>query len=103
MVHASVDPADPASVTRGELAVILLGMAGGLGSAAALEPELLWAVGAAAILVPIELAVSGHRPPRPHGRPLGAAFAIVRRGSGGHPWAIMTPPGRAVPRERSWR
>ena len=59
VVHASVDPADPASVTRGELAVILLGMAGGLGSAAALEPELLWAVGAAAILVPIELAVSG--------------------------------------------
>ena len=58
-VHATVDPADPASVTRGELAVILLGMAGGLGSAAALEPELLWAVGAAAILVPIELAVSG--------------------------------------------
>ena len=58
-VHASVDPADPASVTRGELAVILLGMAGGLGTAAALEPELLWAVGAAAILVPIELAVSG--------------------------------------------
>jgi len=58
-VHASVDPADPASVTRGELAVILLGMAGGLGTAAALEPELLWALGAAAILVPIELAVSG--------------------------------------------
>ena len=34
-VHAGVDPSDPASVTPGELAVIVLGMAGGLGTAAA--------------------------------------------------------------------
>ena len=59
VVHAGVDPSDAASVTRGELAVILLGMAGGLGTAAALAPPLLWALAAAAVLVPIELALSG--------------------------------------------
>jgi 1,4-dihydroxy-2-naphthoate octaprenyltransferase len=58
-VHAGVDPSDPASVTRGELAIILLGMAGGLGTAAALAPPLAWALVAAAILIPVELAVSG--------------------------------------------
>lgn len=58
-VHAGVAPDDPASVTRGELAVILLGLAGGLGTAAALAPPLLWALAAAAVLVPIELALSG--------------------------------------------
>jgi 1,4-dihydroxy-2-naphthoate octaprenyltransferase len=58
-IYLDVDPADPAAVTRGELAVILLGMAGGLGTAAALAPHLLWAAVAAAVLVPIELAVSG--------------------------------------------
>lgn len=58
-VHAGVDPSDPASVTRGELAVIVLGMAGGLGTAAALAPPLLWALVAAVVLVPIELILSG--------------------------------------------
>ena len=58
-VHATVDPSDPASVTRGELAVIVLGMAGGLGTAAALAPPLLWALVAAVVLVPIELVLSG--------------------------------------------
>jgi 1,4-dihydroxy-2-naphthoate polyprenyltransferase len=58
-VHAGVDPSDPASVTRGELAVIILGLAGGLGTAAALAPPLLWALVAAVVLVPIELVLSG--------------------------------------------
>ena len=58
-VHVGVDPSDPASVTRGELAVIVLGMAGGLGTAAALAPPLLWALVAAVVLVPIELILSG--------------------------------------------
>jgi 1,4-dihydroxy-2-naphthoate octaprenyltransferase len=57
--QAAADPEDPASVTRAELAVILLGMAGGLGTAAALAPELLWALVPPAILVPLELRVSG--------------------------------------------
>lgn len=59
VVHATVDPADPASVTRAELAVIVLGMLGGLGTAAALALPLLWALGAAAVLVPIELVLAG--------------------------------------------
>ncbi|HSJ73000.1 MAG TPA: prenyltransferase [Miltoncostaeaceae bacterium] len=58
-VHVGVDPSEPASVTRAELAVIVLGMAGGLGTAAALAPPLLWALGAAAVLVPLELVLSG--------------------------------------------
>jgi 1,4-dihydroxy-2-naphthoate polyprenyltransferase len=58
-VHVGVDPYDPASVTRGELAVIILGMAGGLGTAAALAPPLVWALAAAAVLVPVELVLSG--------------------------------------------
>ena len=58
-LHATVDPDDPASVTRAELAVILLGMAGGLGTAAALVPEMAWALVPALVLVPVELAVSG--------------------------------------------
>jgi 1,4-dihydroxy-2-naphthoate octaprenyltransferase len=58
-VHATVDPDDPASVTRSELAVILLGMAAGLGTAAVLAPEMTWALVPVVVLVPIELAVSG--------------------------------------------
>jgi 1,4-dihydroxy-2-naphthoate octaprenyltransferase len=59
VAHATVDPHDPTSVTRGELAVILLGMAGGLGTAAALVPDLAWALLPPAILVPLELRLSG--------------------------------------------
>ena len=58
-LHASVDPDDPAAVTRAELGVILLGMAAGLGTAAALAPPLSLALLAAAILVPAEIALSG--------------------------------------------
>jgi 1,4-dihydroxy-2-naphthoate octaprenyltransferase len=58
-VHATVDPDDPTSVTRAELAVILLGMAGGLGTALALVPDLAWALLPPAILVPVELRLSG--------------------------------------------
>jgi 1,4-dihydroxy-2-naphthoate octaprenyltransferase len=58
-VHVGVDPYDPVSVTRGELVVIILGMAGGLGTAAALAPLLAWALAAAAVLVPVELVLSG--------------------------------------------
>lgn len=58
-LHAAVDPDDPASVTRHELAVILVGIAGGLGTAAALAPALAWALVPVAVLVPLELALSG--------------------------------------------
>lgn len=58
-LHASVAPDDPASVTRSELAIILLGMAAGLGTAAALAPVLIWALAPAVVLVPIELALAG--------------------------------------------
>jgi 1,4-dihydroxy-2-naphthoate octaprenyltransferase len=58
-LHATVDPDDPASVTRNELGVILAGMAGGLGTAAVLVPEMAWALVPAVLLVPIEIAVSG--------------------------------------------
>jgi hypothetical protein len=46
-------------VTRNELGVILAGMAGGLGTAAVLVPEMAWALVPAVLLVPIEIAVSG--------------------------------------------
>jgi len=58
-LHAGVLPDDPASVTRSELGVILVGMASGLGTAAALAPGLIWAVVPAIVLVPLELALSG--------------------------------------------
>lgn len=58
-LHASVDPDDPAAVTRAELGVILLGLVAGLGTATALAPPLWWALAAAAVLVPVELALSG--------------------------------------------
>jgi 1,4-dihydroxy-2-naphthoate octaprenyltransferase len=57
--HASVDPDDAASVTRNELGVILAGMAAGLGTAAVLAPEMTWALVPVALLVPLELMVSG--------------------------------------------
>jgi 1,4-dihydroxy-2-naphthoate octaprenyltransferase len=60
VLHALVDPDDPAGVTRAELGVILLGMASGLGTAAALAHPLALALVPAAVLIPIELAVSGH-------------------------------------------
>lgn len=59
VLHGSVDPDDPGSVTRAELGVILLGMAAGLGTAAALAPGLVWALLPAVILVPLELVLSG--------------------------------------------
>jgi 1,4-dihydroxy-2-naphthoate octaprenyltransferase len=59
VAHATVDPSDPTSVTRAELAVILLAMAGGLGTAAALVPDLAWALVPPAVLVPLELRLSG--------------------------------------------
>lgn len=59
LLHATVDPDDPAGVTRAELGVIVAGMAGGLGTAALLAPPLAWALVAAAVLVPLELALSG--------------------------------------------
>ncbi|MGD9696935.1 MAG: prenyltransferase [Thermoleophilia bacterium] len=58
-VHASVDPADAASVTRGELAVILLGMGAGLGTAALLAPALGLTLVAAALLVALEMRLAG--------------------------------------------
>jgi uncharacterized membrane protein YdbT with pleckstrin-like domain len=58
-LHLAVDPDDPASVTRAELAVILIGIAAGLGTAAALAPPLGWALAAAAVLVPLELRLAG--------------------------------------------
>jgi 1,4-dihydroxy-2-naphthoate polyprenyltransferase len=57
--HAVADPDDAASVTRCELAVILLGMAGGLGTAAVMAPHLAWALVPVALLVPLELRLAG--------------------------------------------
>lgn len=59
VLHLTVDPEDPASVTRCELGVILIAMAAGLITAAALAPDLIWALVVAVVLVPIELALSG--------------------------------------------
>jgi 1,4-dihydroxy-2-naphthoate octaprenyltransferase len=59
VLHSGVVPDDPGSVTRAELGVILLGMAGGLGTSAALFPGLTWALVPALVLVPLELALSG--------------------------------------------
>lgn len=59
VLHLAVRPDDPASVTRCELGVIALGIGGGLGTAAALAPPLAWALAAVAVLVPLELALSG--------------------------------------------
>ena len=108
--HATVAPDDPASVTRAELAVILLGMAGGLGTAAALVPALAWALLPPAVLVPLELRVSGlaHRalfdearawPPRPRApgsrpersRPAPRQAALARS-----PEAAAARPGLAL-------
>lgn len=58
-LHCGVAPDDPASVTRAELGVILLGMAAGLGTSAALAPGLVWALLPAIVLVPLELVLSG--------------------------------------------
>lgn len=58
-LHATVVPDDAASVTRHELGVILVGIAGGLGSAAALAGPMGWAILPAIVLIPVELAVSG--------------------------------------------
>jgi len=59
LVHVAVDPDDPPeTVTRAELWIILLGMAAGLGTAAALAPELSWALLPPVLLVPLELRIS---------------------------------------------
>lgn len=69
VVHGVVAPDDPASVTRCELGVIALGMAGGLATAAALAPPLAWALIAPVVLVPAEMLIarSAHGAP-PDGR-----------------------------------
>ncbi len=59
ILHGRVVPDDPASVTRAELGVILLGMCAGLGTAGALAPVLLWTLVPALVLVPLELLISG--------------------------------------------
>lgn len=58
-LHCAVAPDDPASVTRSELGVIILGMAAGLATSAALAPGLVWALVPALVLVPLELVLSG--------------------------------------------
>jgi 1,4-dihydroxy-2-naphthoate polyprenyltransferase len=59
VLHLTVSPDDPASVTRAELGVILVGMASGLVASAALAPGLAWALVPAVVLVPVELVLSG--------------------------------------------
>ena len=58
ILHRRVVPDDPASVTRAELGVILLGMFAGLGTSAALAPALAWALVPVLVLVPLELLLS---------------------------------------------
>jgi 1,4-dihydroxy-2-naphthoate octaprenyltransferase len=57
--HLRAAPEDPESVTRCELAVILLGMAAGLVTAAALHPPLAWALLPPALLIPLEMRIAG--------------------------------------------
>jgi 1,4-dihydroxy-2-naphthoate polyprenyltransferase len=57
-VHIRCRPDDVESVTRSELAVILLGISGALLSAALLTPELALAAPAAAALVAVELRLA---------------------------------------------
>jgi 1,4-dihydroxy-2-naphthoate octaprenyltransferase len=80
VAHARVDPDDPASVTRAELVVIILGMAGGLGTAAALAPALAWALVPPAVLVPLELRLSGLARRAATG-PLGAGTPVEPAGT----------------------
>lgn len=56
--HARVAANDVAAVTRAELRVIALGIAGGLGAAALLAPPLGWALPAAAALFALDLRVA---------------------------------------------
>jgi 1,4-dihydroxy-2-naphthoate octaprenyltransferase len=57
-VHIRCRPGDVESVTRSELAVILLGISGALLSAALLTPQLALAIPAAAALVALELRLA---------------------------------------------
>ena len=120
VLHAGVNPDDPAAVTRNELGVILSGMAGGLGTAAVLAPEMAWALVPVAVLVPLELVVSGAahrelmaaRSARPRrrggavtlrtGSPLRAPFPAPARRPGVGAWAIIVPFQRGIPGIRSW-
>lgn len=77
VLHAVVRTDDPASVTRAELGVIILGLIGGLGASALVAPPLAWAMIPAAVLVPLELKVSGaaHRELLAHRERLATAAA----------------------------
>jgi 1,4-dihydroxy-2-naphthoate polyprenyltransferase len=72
-VQIRVDIEDHPSVTRAELAVIALGLVGGLATAAVLLPPLVAALPAAAALCAVDLAVAGrigashHAPGAPAG------------------------------------
>lgn len=57
--HILPDLDSPGGVTRAEFAVIVLGIAGGLGAAAALAPSLAWALAVPVVLVPLELRIAG--------------------------------------------
>lgn len=57
--HARVRVDDIGAVTRAELVVIAGGIAGGLGTAALLAPQLVWALPAAAAFGVVDLAVAG--------------------------------------------
>jgi len=58
VVHLRCHPGDVASVTNSELAVILLGIAGALVSAALLVPELALAIPAAVALIALEMRLA---------------------------------------------
>jgi len=81
VIHVAVDPDDPSSVTRAELWVMLFGMASGLGTAAALAPELAWALLPPVVLVPLELWLSG-RAHRKLFAERAAAHPVVARSPG---------------------
>ncbi|MGI9538974.1 MAG: prenyltransferase [Miltoncostaeaceae bacterium] len=57
--HVVPDLDSPGGVTRAEFAVIVLGIAGGLGTAAALTPSLAWVLAVPVVLVPLELRIAG--------------------------------------------
>ena len=55
LAHLRCRPDDVESVTKNEMAIILCGIAAGLGAAALLVPVLAWAAVAAAVLIVLEL------------------------------------------------
>ena len=122
VLHAGVDPDDPAAVTRNELGVILLrhgrgprhrggpGAGDGVGAGARRRAG---AAGAGRVGRRAPRTDGGALRPRPRrrggaatlrtGSPLRAPFPAPARRPAWAPWAIIVPFQRGIPGIRSWR